>query len=160
MKGTLKLNVSCLHKAASHSSCGWHCDSHCWLETVKLTTLLKHSWWWDYLNALASGDVWIIIQPFFRRLEPQAAAVSRKEGKEEWEEGKDEVKEKKQWWHHGENQKTRKMWREWHPLENPSNQPLNKFTNVLVCTHGVTHSHKQTQAHTYTYSNAHWLKCV
>lgn len=34
-----------------------------------------------YLNTLASGDVWIIIQPFFRRLEPQAAAVSR-EGEE------------------------------------------------------------------------------
>lgn len=32
----------------------------------------------NYLNALASGDVWIIIQPFFRRLEPQAAAVSRR----------------------------------------------------------------------------------
>lgn len=31
-----------------------------------------------YLNALAGGDVWIIIQPFFRRLEPQAAAVSRR----------------------------------------------------------------------------------
>jgi len=31
-----------------------------------------------YLNTLASGDVWIIIQPFFRRLEPQAAAVSRR----------------------------------------------------------------------------------
>lgn len=31
-----------------------------------------------YLNALASGDIWIIIQPFFRRLEPQAAAVSRR----------------------------------------------------------------------------------
>lgn len=31
-----------------------------------------------YLNALASGDVWIVIQPFFRRLEPQAAAVSRR----------------------------------------------------------------------------------
>lgn len=39
----------------------------------------KHRWMQEiYLNALASGDVWIIIQPFFRRLEPQAAAVSRR----------------------------------------------------------------------------------
>lgn len=40
----------------------------------------------SYLNALASRDVWIIIQPFFRRLEPQAAAVSvRRRGEEEEE---------------------------------------------------------------------------
>lgn len=61
------------------------------LENVRLTSILEHLWMWDYLNVPASGDVWIIIQPFFRRLEPQAAAVSRRRG---WGIGR--------WWKWGE----------------------------------------------------------
>lgn len=48
------------------------------LNIVRLTSILEHWWKWDYLNAPVSGDAWIIIQPFFRRLEPQAAAMSRR----------------------------------------------------------------------------------
>ena len=122
-----------LLKTTSNSSCGgwltwWHeitlswCytdsfysnhilhflnNSYDWLEIVRLTTLLEHSWRWDYLNALASRDVWIIIQPFFRRLEPKSGSSEQEEEEEEeeYEEGENEVKEEKQWWHHGEKPK-------------------------------------------------------
>lgn len=122
-------------------------DSCDCFEIVRLTTILEHSWMWDYLNALASGDVWIIIQPFFRRLEPQAAAVVSRRRR------RNRRKVKMRWRRRssgdimGRNQKTRKMWREWHPLENLSNQRWTSSHTLPMCFTCTTH----TCAHTFTY---------
>lgn len=100
------------------------------LDIVRLTSILEHWWMWDYLNAPVSGDAWIIIQPFFRRLEPQAAAVSRRKrgggGR---------------WWKWGEGGGGARVtpWGEkggeWNPLENLSNQRTTNtaYTQTHIC---------------------------
>lgn len=134
-------------------------------------TLLEHLWMWDYLNALASGDVWIIIQPFFRRLEPQAAAGSRKGrrrggGIRRWRwrrwrrrSGGDIMGGK-------QTKKKKNMWREWHLLENLSNhrQPQHMWFACIrhLCTYTNTLTHTYiylfiTHVLWYTLSNVFYL---
>lgn len=111
---------------------------------------------WDYLNALASGDVWIIIQPFFRRLEPQAAAVSRRRRRRwggigrrwKWGEGGEAVVTS---W--GETKKTRNMWREWNPLENLNNQRWTSSQTLHMCVACTMHTCAHTQ---YTLTRFYW----
>lgn len=127
-----------------------------WLvRNCEITTLLEHSWKWDYLNALASGDVWIIIQPFFRRLEPKAAAVSRRRRRR-----RNRKKVKMKWrrrssgdimWRN--QKKTRNKWREWHPLENLSKQKWTTSQTVHMCIACTKHICAPTQ---YTLTRFYW----
>lgn len=101
-----------------------------------------------YLNALASGDVWIIIQPFFRRLEPQAAAVSRRSrrrrsnNRRRKRSSRRTVKmrwrRRSRWWRHGGGRRNVERVT---PVRSSESTQMDQITNTH---HGPTHSDWKT----------------
>lgn len=94
-----------------------------------------------YLNALASGDVWIIIQPFFRRLEPQAAAVSRRSRRRKRSSRrtvKMRWRRRSRWWRHGGGRRNVERVT---PVRSSESTQMYQITNTH---HGPTHSEWKT----------------
>lgn len=74
----------------------------------------------DYLKEGArGGDVWIIIQPFFRRLEPQSSGRIGSEQSRRRSGGADEVEERRQWHHGKKNMNSRSCGKESDKVREP-----------------------------------------